>query len=293
MKWLGNNKLKKAINMATEMIQKSEQAPGRLLDATAKNTEPVEPVDIAFMALRQAMGSSTDPLAQSTAKHLWRNIVARNAIQEWVGKIEIDPKFCMALHRAVPEHDPDVLEVFRTISATISHNPAALYILALVNERLARRQFKAEAAPTNVFPKPAPRENYDGFVCAGIQSPEGQWISGTQEHPGTTTPLPPESQCRLAVWMQPDQPAGAWADSVLVETGVEEDIVSFSFEVDCATLHLPYGRKRVRFHRRQKSELILFDFMTPKEKSEHAAYVHVFQDARLVKSLLVVLNVGV
>ena len=135
-----------------------------------------------------------DPLSQSTARQLWRKIVARNAIREWIAKIEQDAQFCKSLHVGVPEDDVEALEEFKT-GASMEATRGALYVLGLVNERLERlrgavsnpvRLSFAGTIPGSVgaqagghgFRGFSSQQKYEGFICAGVQDHDGHWING-------------------------------------------------------------------------------------------------------------------
>jgi hypothetical protein len=265
---------------------------------------PDDPLGSAYQALK-----GDDPLIQSAKQHIWRRLWVRDNVEAWITCADM-PALSKYLHRALPQGDVELLEEIKMVAGKFSNSPYAFFIIGLVNERLERchsrnadpasQQSAVTRSPftsLEVFKTgrtPAKnRENYNGQLCAGVKRFGGDWLAGTPDLPGETTSLPPKTHCQLEVWMQPERPEGAWSDKLLIETGLEEDIVNFSFEVDCATLHFPYGRKSLRFHRRVKSDSVIFDFFTPKNKSEHLLYVHVFQDPALVKSLLVILKVAV
>ena len=274
----------------------------------AKSIKPDEANDPLGNALRALRGN--DPLVETAERQIWRQLWVRDTISDWIGRLVVDPRFFAELHKAMPD-DVGLLQEIRKIAASADQSFPAICIVGLVNERLERCQSNKDYSICGVSPS-APREsvaaslfkqrlgyspvsdriNYSGFICGGIQKRDGSWIAGTEEFPNDEAVLPVKTPSRLLLWLQPDQPAGAWADKILIETGQEIDWVNFNFEVDCATLHLPYGQKRIRFHRREKSGVVAFDFVTPPRAGEHVIFVHVFQASLLVKTLEVILKVG-
>jgi len=264
---------------------------------------PDDPLGSAYQALK-----GDDPLIQNVKQHIWRRLWVRDNVEAWITSTDL-PALSKYLHRALPQGDVELLEEIKMVAENFSNSPHAFFIIGLVNERLERchsmnvdlvnqqstvtsSSFASSEVLKMRQTAAKTRENYNGQLCAGVKRFGGDWLAGTPDLPGETTLLPPKTHCQLEVWMQPERPDGAWSDKLLIETGREEDWVNFSFEVDCATLHFPYGRKSLRFHRRKKSDSVIFDFVTPKNKGEHLLYVHAFQDPALVKSLLVILKVA-
>jgi hypothetical protein len=251
-----------------------------------------DPLRIAYHALR-----GDDPQIKSAKQHLWRHLWARDNVKAWIDNCAEMPGVVTNLHLALPEDDMELLEQIKSVAERYADSPFALFIIGLVNERLeryrkskldsSRQQAEIDRQGTSRY-----RENYNGYVCAGVKRLKGEWLGGTPDLPVEKAQLPPHTRCELVVWMQPNQPEGAWSDSVLIETGVDEDTVNFGIEVDCATLQFPFGRKAFRrFHRRERSGFVSFDFFTLKKKSKHSVCVHVFQEVSFVKSLMVVLKV--
>lgn len=264
------------------------------------NQHSDDPLRIAYHAL-----TGDDPQIKSAKQHLWRQLWARDNVKALIDKCAEMPGIIKYLHLALPEDDVELLEQMKSVAERSGDSPCAFFIIGLVNERLeryrktkldsGRQQAVVDRLEKNLSSAGTSRyrENYNGYVCAGVKRLKGEWLGGTPDLPGEKAQLPPDTRCELIVWMQPDQPEGAWSDSVLIETGVDEDTVNFGVEVDCATLQFPFGRKAFRrFHRHERSGSVSFDFFTLKKKSEHLVCVHVFQYVSFVKSLMVVFKVA-
>jgi hypothetical protein len=267
-----------------------------IIDKTTKS----ESVSSELWKAYKLLTGIDDPIVHHTRKHIWRRIWAIDNLQEWFHKLTNEPKFAKILYQAIPYDDVELLQEIKSI-ANNANESSSSFVVGLVNERLehCRAQDFSDMRPqagmtvqSTFRNKPlVNKQNFRGFVCALVEDSRGKCIAGSEELPALTTALPLKTQCRLAVWMQPDKPIGPWADDVQIETGLDEDFVDFSFELDCATLPIPYGRKRIRFHRNQKSDAIYFDFYTEFEPEEHLIFVHVLQENRLVKSLMMVFQV--
>jgi hypothetical protein len=268
-----------------------------IIDDKPKN----ELVSMELWKAYSLLAGIDDPVVQHTRKHIWRRIWAIENLQEWFQKLTDEPKFAKILYQAIPYDDVELLQEIKSIANNADESSSS-FIVGLINERLERcrvpslgdtRLQEGMAFQATFQNRPTVnKRNYQGFVCAIVEDPHGKRIAGSAELPALTTVLPIKAKCRLAIWMQPDKPIGPWADDVQIETGIDEDLVDFSFELDCATLPIPYGRKRVRFPRNQKSDAVFFDFYTESEPEEHLIFVHVLQERRLVKSLMVVLQVS-
>lgn len=239
-----------------------------------------------------------DPLSLNARNHLWRKLWALENVQAWITKLPKEPRMYRELHQAIPYDDPELLREIQSIAKLSSESLPALYILGLVNERLERssempfcdmRNSKENFIPSIQIAGSSGiplKLNYSGYVCAGVQYGKSAQLQTTN------LPLPRNIRCRLGVWMQPEKSEKFVSEELLLETGIDEDHVAFTFEVDCATLPMSYGRRRIRFHRKSRSENCFFEFQTPSTLGQHILYVHVLQEFDLVKSLLIVLDVG-
>lgn len=247
----------------------------------------------AYSALRE-----NDPLSLNAKNQLWRKLWALENVNAWISKGPETPRFLRELHKAIPDDDLELLREIQCIAKQVPNRSPALYILGLVNERLERCTAPQAAqripppdsfAPSLQFSASSGfpmKLNYQGFVCVGVR------YKKSADLPIDRLKVPRNSLCQLGVWMQPTKAPDFQSEELLIETGIDDDFVTFTFEVDCPSLPISYGRRRIQFHRKQKSDVCLFDFHTPKAAGEHLLYVHVLQEFDLVKSLLVVLNVG-
>jgi hypothetical protein len=263
-----------------------------------------DPLGQAYRSLQ-----GDDPQVQNAKEHLWRRIWARDSVAAWIDSGSNMPALFKSLHRALPQDDIGLLEEIKLVAAKHDNSVPAFFIIGLANERIERCNSamleKVRRQTSCAIPDPVSdsfgafkltqssntkRENYNGYVCAAVKSVGGDWLTGTPNLPITSTPLALGTYCRLTIWMQPERPEGVSAEEILIETGFDEDIVTFGIEVDCATLHFPYGRKGLRFHRRRKSGTVEFDFNTLRKATEHLVFVHVFQGTTLTKSLMIILR---
>src|SRR5271166_6506841 len=173
---------------------------------------PEDPLGIAYQALR-----GDDPLIQSAKQQIWRRLWARDNVEAWINTFADMPALSKFLHRALPQGDVELLEEIKIVAEKFSNAPSAFFIIGLVNDRLERcrninaewgRQRSALTANRSSF---APsevlkmgqlpgryRENYNGYVCAGVKRFGGDWLAGTPDLPGETTTLPPKTHCQLA-----------------------------------------------------------------------------------------------
>lgn len=248
----------------------------------------------------------SDPIIEDTRRSLWRRLWAENTTREWIQRLEAEPSFCSELHHGIPD-DLEVLNAMRASLTRARGHFGTYFILGLLNARIERtnaERYKAQPAwednnrqqgfcglESRKYLPTADRINYSGFVCIGIQNSHAEWLCGSPDKPYQTSAIPKNTACRIAVWCQAEPSAGSFSEDLLIETGLDSDMVFFYVQVDCATLPLPYGRKKLFFHRKVKSESLYFDFFTPKRKGSHAVCIQLFQSQSLVKSATMVIHV--
>jgi len=250
-----------------------------------------DPLGDAYRVLK-----GNDPLAQRLRRQVWRSMWARNSLNDWFSKSSSDPEFARALHQAIPKGDPELLEEMLAIVSSIEReNPIASYIAGLLNERISQCRPSSMAvakqwlpwADSPGTPGRISAESYKGYACASVATRDGKpakFVEGIAN-------LPMRSLCRISVWLQPERPEAGLFDEIQV-VGIDQDFVTFGFEVDCATLDFAYGRKQRYFHKLSRSEDVGFEFRAPVKSGVHMIYLHIFNGQRLVKSLVVAVRIS-
>jgi hypothetical protein len=245
---------------------------------------------------------------RETRKAIWRRLLPSSHCVEWASRAAEEQQFLANnILEAVPSFGPEGIPVVQEIAEACGESLNKIPL-----RRVAEHALHAHSQPdvyerlrkleTRISQVVGPRsdlshqllvqQSYSGYVCAAVLAPSGTLLVGSAEHPKGTL-LPSDRHCVLHVWMSPTASDAAWSDEVSV-VGPHPSLgeVVFGFEVDCATMRFPMGRKRRWFDPRKNSEPVTFDFVTSRRPARHQLYVHVFQGERIVNSLFVLLQVA-
>jgi hypothetical protein len=246
---------------------------------------------------------------RETRKAIWRRLLPSSQCMEWVSRAGTEQQFLANnILEAVPSFGPEGIPIVQEIAEAcaerldkiplrrVAEHALRAHSRSDVHERLRNLETRIlQVAPphSDLGQHFLVHQSYSGYVCAAVFSPSGELLVGRPQHPKTMTPLPPRRHCILHVWMSPSVSEDVWSDEVSV-AGSSSPLgeVVFGFEVDCATMRFPIGRKRRWFDPKKKSEPVIFDFVTSSKPARHQLYIHVLQGDRIVASLFILLAVA-
>jgi hypothetical protein len=253
------------------------------------------------------VGPGNAAALRETRKAIWRRLLPSSHCVEWASRAGEEQQFLANnILEAVPSFGPEGIPVVQEIADAcgqslnniplrrIAEQALRTHSRSSLHERLRKLETRVSqvAFAHSDWDRPSSvQQSYSGYVCAAVLAPSGEILVGSKENPKGATPLPLNSHCVLSVWMSPTPNGGAWSDEVSL-MGSDKDEIVFGFEVDCATMRFPMGRKRRWFDPRKESEPVTFDFVTSSKPARHQLYIHVLQGERIVNSLFVLLEVA-
>lgn len=255
-------------------------------------SKQLDPLERALKILE-----SHDPIVRDAQKQIWRKLWVRDTINDWIDKLEKDPGFFAFLHKALPS-EIELLNEIRSVATHSKKLMPASAIVGLVNERLNRYLQAANAFPTNssslavAEDAQCGKHSYSGFICAEFIGRGGRWNARPLGLIQKATAIPLGRNVSLSIWIQPRRPLAGWHDDILVEARRVANKVTFGFELDCATLRVPYGRKSICFSPSAPSDRVSFEFPIVGRFKDHVIYLQIFQADVLVKTSFITVKIA-